>query len=275
MSTNNNCNKDDYSMDNSASAIGKLEGGTRDNNGISDDDLFKQPPNKDCSICLLRLPLLGSGSTYMVCCGNMICSGCGFAPVYDNLGNEIIEQKCPFCRTPVPTSIEEYNERLQKRVEVDDAEAMFTLGSYYCDGDGAFPQDDDKALELFVRAGDLGHANAYCNIGRAYEIGRGVEIDEKKANHYYKLAAIEGDVTSRYNLGIMEVRAGNMNRALKHYMFAAEGGEPDSLKRIQKLYTNGHATKDDYAKALRAYQAYLVEIKSAQRDAARANYRYY
>ena len=41
---------------------------------------------------------------------------------------------------------------------------------------------------------------------------------------------------------------------------------------------NGHATKDDYTKALRAYQAYLVEIKSTQRDkaaAASANYRYY
>ena len=68
-----------------------------------------------------------------------------------------------------------------------------------------------------------------------------------------------------------------MNRALKHYTIAAEGGKPDSLKEIQKLYTNGHATKGDYAKALRAYQAYLAEIKSTQRDvaaAARANYLY-
>ena len=68
-----------------------------------------------------------------------------------------------------------------------------------------------------------------------------------------------------------------MNRALKHYMIAAEGGKPDSLKAIQKLYTNGHATKDYYTKALRAYQAYLVEIKSTQRDKAAAAYaiRYY
>ena len=61
-------------------------------------------------------------------------------------------------------------------------------------------------------------------------------------------------------------------------MIAAESGEPDSLKQIQELYTNGHATKDDYTQALRAYQAYLVEIKSAQRDAAAAasaDYRYY
>ena len=53
-------------------------------------------------------------------------------------------------------------------------------------------------------------------------------------------------------------------------MIAAKSGEPDSLKEIRKLYTNGQATKDDYAQALRAYQAYLVDIKSTQRDAAAA-----
>ena len=111
----------------------------------------------------------------------------------------------------------------------------------------------------------------------AYENGNGVEIDTKKANHYYKLAAMGGYVFARYNLGNNEQRAGNMNKALKHYMIAAEGGMDNSLKNIQKFYTNGHATKDDYVKALRAYQAHLIEIKSTQRDkaaAAHAN-RYY
>ena len=280
MNTNNNCNKDDYSMDNSTDAIGKLEGGTRDTNDISDDELFKPPPPKeDCPICLLRLPLLGSGSAYMACCGKMICCGCGFAPVYDNLGNEIKEKKCPFCRIPAPDSDEEYNERLQKRVELDDADAIFNLGNYYRLGEFGFPQDYDKAFELYHRAGDLGCNKAYCSVGYAYNFGHGVDIiDKKKANHYYKLAAIEGNEVARYNLGNNELRTGNMNRALKHYMIAAEGGDDISLKQIQKLYTNGHATKDDYAKALRAYQAYLAEIKSTQRDAAataRANYRYY
>ena len=79
-----------------------------------------------------------------------------------------------------------------------------------------------------------------------------------------------GDEVARYNLGNNEQRDGNMNRALKHHMIAAESGEPDSLKQIQELFTNGHATKDDYAKALRAYQAYLAEIKSTQRDVAAA-----
>ena len=257
----------------------KLEGGTRDTNGISDDELFKQPPPKeDCPICLLCLPSLESGSMYMPCCGKMICSGCGFAPVYDNLGNEIIEEKCPFCRTPTPDSDEEYNEQLQKRVEAGDAVAMFMLGCNYRDGDDGFPQDDAKALELFVRAGDLGLADGYNDVGRAYQFGNGAEIDEKKANHYRKLAAMKGCVISRYDLGVVEENSGKMNRALKHYMIAVGCGDDDSLKEIQTLYTNGHATKDDYTQALRAYQAYLVEIKSTQRDAAaaaRANCRYY
>ena len=270
-------------MDYSTDAIGKLIGwrtGNTDDSSISDDELFKQPPPKeDCPICLLRLPSLTLGSVYMACCGKIICRGCGFAPVYDNLGNEIIEEKCPFCRTQVPDSDEEDNERLQKRVELDDAEAILNLGCSYRDGEDGLPHDYDKAFELFVRAGDLGHATAYCDIGSAYENGNGVEIDKKKANHYYKLAAIEGGgVNARYNLGNNERRAGNINRALKHYMIAAESGEPNSLKQIQKLFSNGHATKDDYAKALRAYQAYLGEIKSTQRDKAAsacADCRYY
>ena len=279
MNSKNNCNKEDYSVDDLTAAMGKLEGwGTRDTDDVSDDELFKQPPNKDCSICLLRLPSLESGRVYKSCCGKIICCGCEYSPVYDNLGNEISEKKCPFCRTPVHISIEEHIERLQKRVELDDSEAIFTLGCNYRDADDGFPQDDDKALELYVRAGDLGSSKAYCDVGYAYGNGNGVEIDEKKAKYYYELAAIEGNVTSRYNLGIDEENAGNMNRALKHYMVAAGDGDDNSLKEIQDLYTNGHATKDDYAKALRAYQAYLAEIKSTQRDkaaAAHARCRYY
>ena len=44
-------------------------------------------------------------------------------------------------------------------------------------------------------------------------------------------------------------------------MIVAEGGKLNSLKQIQQMYTNGHATKGDYAKALRAHRAFLAEIK--------------
>ena len=61
-------------------------------------------------------------------------------------------------------------------------------------------------------------------------------------------------------------------------MIAVEFGNNESLKKIKQMYTNGHATKDDYAKALRAHQAYQDEIKSDQRDKAAASsdtFKYY
>ena len=61
-------------------------------------------------------------------------------------------------------------------------------------------------------------------------------------------------------------------------MIAVRAGDYDSLKRIQIMYSDGHATKEDYTAALQSYQAYLMEIKSAQRDKAAAyseSYRYY
>ena len=105
-----------------------------------------------------------------------------------------------------------------------------------------------------------------------------MEVDEKKAVHYYELAAIMGDEKARYNLGNNEIRAGNIDRALGHYMIAVRGGQAKSLETIKALYSEGFATKDGYTKALQAYQAYLSEIKSPQRDKAaaeREDYRYY
>ena len=155
---------------------------------------------------------------------------------------------------------------------------MYGLGCCYNNGSHGLPQDHAKALELWHRAGKLGCAEAYFNIGGAYHFGRGVERDENKAAHYYELAAIGGDVKARHNLGCFDWQAGNMERALKYCMIAAGCGYTDSLENIKQLFKDGDATKDDYAKALRSYQAYLVEIKSPQRDEAAAadeNYKYY
>ena len=51
-------------------------------------------------------------------------------------------------------------------------------------------------------------------------------------------------------------------------MIAVEFGNNGSLKNIKQMFSNGHATKDDYINALKGYQAYLVEVKSDDRDKA-------
>ena len=245
---------------------------------LHDIELFKQPPpREDCPICFIRLPDLRTGRSYQSCCGKEICSGCVDAPVYDNQGNEVDNEKCPFCRLPAPNE-EEMIKRLTKRMEASDALAIYNLGCYYDKEMYRIPQNYTKALELWHRAAEHGCAEAYCNIGSCYDNGEGVEVDKEKANYYCELAAIGGDVQARHNLGIDEARSGNINRAVKHFMIATSSGDGESLKMVQKMYSNGHATKEDYTEALQSYQVYLGEIKSVQRDkvaAADEDYRYY
>jgi len=249
-----------------------------------DEILFKQPPPaEDCPICFLRMPTLDpTGSKYKLCCGKVICSGCSYAPLYDHQGNMVDNDKqnqCPFCRVVAPKSDEEAVKRLNKLAEARDHIAIYTLGCCYRDGRYGFPQDYTKASELYHRAGELGHGNSYNSIGQAYYLGRGVEVDNEKAVHYYELAAMRGDVKARCNLGNNETRAGNFERALKHYMIAVRGGYSGSLDTIRMMHLHGEATKEDYTKALQLYQEYLGEVKSKQRDEAAAydneNYRYY
>ena len=189
---------------------------------LHDEALFKEPPPEygDCPICFLLLPTMESGSRYMSCCGKTICSGCCHADVYDNHGNIIVGKNCPFCRTPVPFSDEEFLKRLKKRMEVGDPYASTSMGSYYHLGHYGLPQDSAKATELWHKAGKFG----YNTLGHAYYNGDGVERDEKMASHYFELAAMEGDVWARHNLGVNERTAGNYDRASKHFMIAVRGG---------------------------------------------------
>ena len=57
---------------------------------------------------------------------------------------------------------------------------------------------------------------------------------------------------------------------MKHHMIATGFGFTNSLEVIKLMFMKGDAMKDDYAKALRVYQANLAGIKSAQRDEAAA-----
>ena len=104
-----------------------------------------------------------------------------------------------------------------------------------------------------------------------------MERNVRKAKQYYELAAM-GCPSARHNLGLCEELVGNVNRAVKYFTIAAGCGHGESLKRIRMMYLDGYAPRGDYVVALRAYQRYLIEIRSDQRDQAAAfsdDYRYY
>ena len=128
-------------------------------------------------------------------------------------------------------------------MEKGNRDVFYQLAWYYDRGVMGMPQNQAKANELFLKAGELGHAAAYRNLGIHYYNGRGVEVDKKKAMYYNELAAMNGDVNARHKLGCMEMIAGNHQRAYKHFILAVSAGNEKSLDLVKDGYMDGHVTK--------------------------------
>ena len=235
---------------------------------LYDEKLFNEVEPEECPICLLPLPI-GNHTTYESCCGKVICNGCVYAMKMSEGGGDLYP--CAFCRTPPASSKEEHIKRLKALMDRGNGMAFNQLAQYYYAGvTEGLPQDYKKANELFLKAGELGCSDGYFNLGIAYEKGRGVGRDEKKADCYFELATMGGDVTARYNLGIIEEDVGNIQRSLKHYTIAARAGHKKALNEVTSGFMNGFITKDEYANTLRAHHERHKEMKSDARDKAAA-----
>ena len=159
-------------------------------------------------------------------------------------------------------------------MEKGNANAFYQLAGYYANGSDGMPQDWAKANELFLKAGELGCAEAYHNLGCLY-ICPGVKADKKKAKYYWEIAAIKGGVIARYKIGVLEGKAGNHQRAMKHFMIAAKAGYNKSLDLVQAGFMDGIVTKGEYESTLRAFHERQTEMKSEARDfSSRWNQKY-
>ena len=231
---------------------------------LRDELLFKQPEsrhNGDCPICCLPLPLDPQEISFMPCCCNLICYGCDYA----NKKREFqvkLQFSCPFCRQPAPTSDEEAERILVKRLEANDPVAISQMGFYRSKAG-----DHRGAFEYYIKAAGLGHVQAHYNLSQMYDQGI-VEKDEKKKLYHLECAVIGGHVHGRFNLACLEEKNGRMDRAVKHWIIAANMGDDKALKVLKNLYRDALISKDDFAAALRAHQAAIEATKSPQRDIA-------
>ena len=195
----------------------------------------------------------------MDCCSKYICFGCAVANTMRE-GQEGLERRCVFCREPAAKSDEEHDKNTMERIKKNDPVAMRFMGKKrYKEG------DYDTGLQYLTKAAKLGNTEAHYNLSVMYKGVKGVEKDERKQFYHLEQAAIAGHPTARYNLGIEEGRKGNFDRARKHFIIAANLGHHDSLQGLKELYADGDASKEDYAGALRAYQAAIDATKSKQR----------
>ena len=184
---------------------------------LRDELLFKQLESthlEDCPICCLPLPLDTTKSTMHYCCSKVVCLGCDYANdfrIYEGGGK--LEHRCPFCREPVPSKIEECDKQRMKRIEANDPVALCEEGvKQYVKADCS------SAFEYFTRAAELGDVEAHNSLSYMYRDGHGVEKDRGKAIYHLEEAAIGGHPDARFNLGCEEDESGNIERAVKHYI---------------------------------------------------------
>jgi tetratricopeptide (TPR) repeat protein len=232
---------------------------------IRDNRLFTKPDETylgECPICCLPHSLDITKSTVNSCCSQIICNGCWHA----NLSRETaegLEHKCTYCREPVPKTEEEIDQNLTKRVKANDPVALNHLGkTHYHEG------DYEGAFQYYTKAAKLGNIEAHWNLAGLYGEGQGVEKVEKKAVYHLEEAAIGGHPSARHNLGNHEFRNGRIDRAVKHWIIAANLGCDEALDAVKKSFQRGDVSKEEYASSLRGHQAAVDATKSTQREEA-------
>ena len=244
---------------------------------LRDEILFKHPDSsdvEDCPICSLPLPIDRFKSTMiMPCCGKLVCDGC----FVFNLKREAdggLDRKCPFCRTDIPRSNRTQSEykhwfssNLMKRVEANDPVSAYQMGVIH-----KSKGDHKSAFKYFSKAAALGNKDAHYNLSFMYADGEYVEKDEKKRVYHLEEAAIAGHPYARHNLGRVEESHGKMDRAVKHWIIAANMGSDKSLKTLKNAYRDGFVSKGVFASALRAQKAAVDATKSPQREEIAKHY---
>ena len=168
--------------------------------------------------------------------GKSICTG--YMHSFCKSGNM---RNCPFCKAGginIGQTDEETVQKMMKRVEANNAGAIYLLANYYSNGHGGLQRDEEKAMELRKHATELGFSQAHNYLGAFYKADNG---DLKKAKFHYETAAMTGDEMTRCQLGNWEAEAGNMERAVKHWTIAASCGQYNAMQHLIKCVEYGLA----------------------------------
>ena len=152
-----------------------------------------------------------------------------------------------------------------KRIAVNDPVALREMGKkHHSDGDYG------SAFQYWTKAAELGDVDAHYELSVLYHKGEGVEKDEKKELYHLEEAAIGGHLNARHILACEEWNKDRIDRAVKHFIIAANLGYDGAIQDLKDCYAHGLVSKEDFAAALRAHQTAVDATKSPHREAAEA-----
>ncbi len=141
------------------------------------------------------------------------------------------------------------------------------------------PQDLPKAVKLYSKAAEGGHILAMYRLANCYELGRGTERDEKKAEELYRKAAEQKLDIAALRLGQLFLRRGGkaakeankwfdsaakQGNVVAKYMLGlcymkGKGGVKKNMQRAQSLFTEAAALCDICSRYELGFAAYFAK----------------
>lgn len=115
-----------------------------------------------------------------------------------------------------------------------------------------------QRVQDLTKTATQGHVESAYELGLAYEKGRGVGQNLRKAEQWYRKAAEKGHVEAQNNLGGLYqdgIGVGqNYAESLQWYRLAADQGHPGAIRNLGYLYDNGLGVAQDKSRAATLYR---------------------
>jgi len=219
---------------------------------------------EECPICMIPLPLREDEIEFKICCGKRICIGCSYKQKLNDNKNGVpkSEQKCAFCCQLSPTN---HIKAMKKLMKKNNSNAFIQMANHYKTGDGVM-QSNTRALEMYIRAAELGDTRAFGMIGQYYFMTQ----NTSKAVEFWAVSAKKGSYYAHSLLASLDDMNGNADGCVEHLKVAANAGHKVSMDYLMDNYKRKFVSKEDLTQTLRTYQASSNEMKSKDRDDARA-----
>ena len=109
--------------------------------------------------------------------------------------------------------------------------------------------DFAKAVAEWRDPATKGDADAQFNLGQAYKLGRGVPMDLKQAEAWYKKAADRGHVQAADNYGLVLFQDNRRDEAMPYIRASADRGEPRAQYVLGTAMFNGDIAEKDWVRA--------------------------
>lgn len=106
-----------------------------------------------------------------------------------------------------------------------------------------------KAVGEWRAPAAAGDADAQFNLAQAYKLGRGVTMDMKLAEDWYRKAALQGHEQAQANLGLVLFQKGDRKGAMPWIKLAADRGEPRAQYVLGTAHFNGDLVGKDWVRA--------------------------